>query len=111
MDLLRPLLDEYGFEHEFIRNPSGVHSKIAPIVETIFANDQVIFDDNPLMRWMVNNTLVKTDSRGNKTYLKKEEKARKTDGFQAFLLALYKADEIEEFDLDKTLDALDGLVF
>lgn len=111
MDLLRPLLEDYGFEHEFVRNPSGVHSKIAPIVETIFANNQVVFDDNPLMRWMVNNTLVKTDARGNKTYLKKEEKARKTDGFQAFLLALYKISEIDEMDTSQMFKRLTSLNF
>lgn len=100
MDLLRPLLEESGYDYEFIRNPSGVHSKIAPIVETIFSNNQVIYGDNPLMRWMTNNTLVKTDPKGNKTYLKKEQKARKTDGFHAFLLALYKAEELLDQQTD-----------
>lgn len=111
MDLLKPLLEEYGFEYEFIRNPHGVHSKVAPTVETIFGNEQVIFGDNPLMRWMTNNTLVKTDARGNKTFLKKEEKARKTDGFHAFLMALYKVDELEETDISDALDMLAGIDF
>ena len=96
MDLLKPLLEENGYEYEFIRNPSGVQSKIAPIVETAFSNGQVVYGDNPLMRWMTNNTYVKIDKRGNKTYEKKEPKARKTDGFDAFLLAMYKMDELEE---------------
>lgn len=111
MDLLKPLLEEHGFDYEFIRNPRGVHSKIAPTVETIFGNNRVIFGENPLMRWMVNNTLVKTDSSGNKTYLKKEEKARKTDGFQAFLMALYKMDEIDEIDTSETFKRLASLNF
>lgn len=111
MDLLKPLLEEYGFEYEFIRNPRGVHSKVAPIVEDSFANQKIIFEDNPLMRWYVQNTLVKTDALGNKTYLKKEEKTRKTDGFQAFLMALYKSDEIEETDISGFLDLMDGINF
>lgn len=111
MDLLKPLLEEYGFEYEFIRNPRGVHAKIAPIVEDSFANHKIVFEDNPLMRWYVQNTLVKTDALGNKTYLKKEEKTRKTDGFQAFLMALYKADEIEETDISGFLDMVDGINF
>lgn len=104
MDLLKPLLEENGYDYEFIKNPSGVHAKIAPIVDTIFANEQVVYGDNPLMRWMTNNTLVKVDARGNTDYKKKEQKARKTDGFHAFLLALYKMDELtsnEEFFLDE----------
>lgn len=109
MDLLKPLLEENGYDYEFIRNPSGVHSKIAPIVETAFGNNNVVYGDNPLMRWFTNNTLVKTDARGNKTYMKKEEKARKTDGFQAFLMALYKMDEIEEIDIGATFDFLNSL--
>lgn len=111
MDLLKPLLEEYGFEYEFIRNPRGVHSKVAPIVEDSFANHKIIFEDNPLMRWYVQNTLVKTDALGNKTYLKKEEKTRKTDGFQAFLMALYKSDEIEETDISGFLDLVSGINF
>lgn len=111
MDLLKLLLEENGYDYEFIRNPSGVHSKIAPIVETAFGNNNVVYGDNPLMRWFTNNTLVKTDARGNKTYMKKEEKARKTDGFQAFLMALYKMDEIEEIDVANSLDFLNSINF
>lgn len=96
MDLLKPLLEENGYEYEFIRNPQGVHSKISPIVETAFANEQIVFGPNPLMRWMTNNTLVTTNARGNVHYEKKEQKARKTDGFHAFLLALYMMDELED---------------
>ncbi|MFC0232744.1 terminase TerL endonuclease subunit [Vagococcus entomophilus] len=111
MDLLKPLLEEYGFEYEFIRNPRGVHSKVAPIVEDSFANHKIIYGDNPLMRWYVNNTLAKTDALGNKTYLKKEEKTRKTDGFQAFLMALYKIDELEDNNLDGFLSMMDSIDF
>ena len=111
MDLLKPLLEDYGFEYEFIRNPRGVHSKVAPIVEDSFANHKIIFEDNPLMRWYVQNTLVKTDALGNKTYLKKEEKTRKTDGFQAFLMALYKSDEIQDVDLEGFFDLMEDWDF
>lgn len=110
MDLLKPMLEDNGYEYEFIRNPSGVQSKIAPIVETAFAKGQVVYGNNPLMRWMTNNTFVKTDSRGNKTYEKKEQKARKTDGFDAFLLAIYKMDELDD-DSEVMLDALAALNF
>src|SRR5699024_10227156 len=76
MSLLKPTLEENRYEYEFIRNPSGVQSKIAPTVETAFSNGQVVYGVNPLMRWMTNNTYVKIDKRCNKTYEKKEPKAR-----------------------------------
>lgn len=111
MDLLKPMLEDNGYDYEFIRNPSGVQSKIAPIVETAFAEGNIIYGNNPLMRWMTNNTFVKTDARGNKTYEKKEQKARKTDGFDAFLLAIYKMDELETVNTEAVFDALEALNF
>lgn len=111
MDLLKPLLEEEGFEYEFIRNPAGVQAKIAPIVEDGFANERFIFGDDPMMRWYTNNTYVKEDARGNRTFLKKEPVRRKTDGFHAFLAALYKRELICEFDIDGALDMLGSMDF
>ena len=37
-----------------------------------------------MMRWYTNNTYVKEDKLGNRTFLKKESVRRKTDGFHAF---------------------------
>lgn len=111
MDLLRPLLEEEGFVHEFIRNPAGVQAKIAPIIEDGFANERFIFGDDPMMRWYTHNTYVKEDARGNRTFLKKEPIRRKTDGFHAFLAALYKRDLINEFDVSRALDMLSQMDF
>lgn len=96
MEILRPLFEAEGFEVEIIRNPRAIHSLLAPRIETAFANKQIIFGDNPLMRWYTNNVLVLIDKRGNKEYAKKEPIRRKTDGFQAFVHGLYRADEIVE---------------
>lgn len=84
MDLLKPLLDKEGYENEFLRNPRGVQAKVAPIIEDGFANERFIFGDDPPMRWFTNNTYVKEDNQGNRTFLKKEPIRRKTDGFHAF---------------------------
>ena len=112
MDLLKPLLEKNGYEYEFIRNIRGVQSKVAPIVEDGFANERFIFGDDPSMRWYVNNSFIKEDKQGNKTFLKKEPVRRKTDGFHAFLAALYKREEIpEDFDYDEAFDMLDDLDF
>lgn len=111
MDLLKPLLDEEGYKYEFLRNPRGVQAKIAPIIEDGFANERFIFGDDPMMRWYTNNSYIKEDSSGNRTFLKKEPVRRKTDGFHAFLAALYKREEIQDVDLDGFFDMIDDWDF
>lgn len=112
MDLLKPLLDKENYTVEFIRNPRGVQSKVAPIIEDGFANERFIFGNDPMMRWYTNNSFIKEDKSGNKTFLKKEPVRRKTDGFHAFLAAIYKREEIGEYvDYDEAFDILDELDF
>jgi len=105
LDLVKTALEAEGFELIYIRNPKAIHSLLAPRVETLFANHNIIYGDNPLMRWFTNNVYVKIKKDGNKEYLKKDEIRRKTDGFQAFIHALWQADNIledeEEFFLDE----------
>lgn len=110
LDILRPLLEEKGFEVEGIRRPSSIHPLLAPRVEDGFANHKFIFGNNPLMRWYTNNVYVK-ETQAGKQFLKKEEVKRKTDGFQAFIHALYRANELDDYDVSDALDALDALNF
>ena len=93
LDLVKSALEAEGFQIEFIRNPKAIHSRLAPKVETLFSTRRIIFGPNPLMRWYTNNVFVQIKKDGNKEYLKKDEFRRKTDGFQAFIHALFKADE------------------
>lgn len=111
MEVLRPLFEAEGFEVEVIKNPRAIHSLLAPRIELAFANRQIIFGDNPLMRWYTNNVLVVIKKDGNKEYQKKEPIRRKTDGFQAFVHAMYRADEVTEMDVGSSLDALNALNF
>jgi len=111
MEVLKPLFEAEGFEVEIIRNPRAIHSLLAPRIELAFANRQIIFGDNPLMRWYTNNVLVVIKKDGNKEYQKKEPIRRKTDGFQAFVHAIYRADEVVETDVGSSLDALNALNF
>lgn len=55
------------------------------------------------MRWYTQNVLVVIKKDGNKVYEKKEPVRRKTDGFQCFVHAMFRADEIQEneFILDE----------
>lgn len=106
MDLIAPMLEEAGFEVEIIRKPSSIHPRLAPLVETGFAEHSFVWGDNPLMRWYTNNVLVKTLKDGGKQYLKKDEHRRKTDGFQAFLHALSRVNEVEDANTANNLKAL-----
>ena len=100
LDLVKTALEAEGFTLLYIRNPKAIHSLLAPRVETLFANKNIIFGDNPLMRWYTQNVFVSIKKDGNKEYLKKDEFRRKTDGFQAFIHALWKADEFLEEEQD-----------
>ncbi|MEE3950755.1 terminase TerL endonuclease subunit [Peribacillus frigoritolerans] len=100
LDLVKTALEAEGFILLYIRNPKAIHSLLAPRVETLFANNHIIFGDNPLMRWFTNNVYVHIKKDGNKEYLKKDEFKRKTDGFQAFIHALWQADNILEEEMD-----------
>ncbi|WP_413527379.1 terminase TerL endonuclease subunit [Marinilactibacillus psychrotolerans] len=111
MDILRPLLEAEGFEVETIRRPQSIHPLLAPRIEDGLSNNKFIFEDNPLMRWFTNNVYVKETQQG-KLFLKKEAVKRKTDGFQAFVHALYRANELDEqVDMDEAFDMLDELDF
>lgn len=65
LDLVRTALEAEGFELEYIRNPKAIHSLLAPRLETMFAKNNIIFDDNPLMRWYTNNVYVHIKKDGN----------------------------------------------
>lgn len=111
MDLLRPLFEEAGIQYEVIKNTRAIQSLLAPRVEDMFAQHHVIFGDNPLMRWYTQNVAVKIRKDGNKEYEKKEPIRRKTDGFQALIHALYRADELRDSNIDDDIDLLSGLRF
>lgn len=111
MDLIRKAFEEYGIEYEIIKNPRAIHGLLAPRIESMFANHNIIYGDNPLMRWYTNNVLVKTKPDGNREFDKKDRTRRKTDGFQALVHALYRADELLEVDVEDSLDFLNAIDF
>lgn len=97
-DIVRRPFENAGIPLEVIKNPTAIHGLLAPRIDTMFAKKQIVFGDNPLMRWFTNNVAVKMQPDGSKKYIKKDEVRRKTDGFHAMLHALYRADEILEYD-------------
>ena len=85
---------EVGLPLNTVRSGPITHSKVFPLIETLFATEKIVFGDDMMMRWYTNNVYVDADGKGNKTYMKIEPRLRKTDGFFAFMHAMSKDEEI-----------------
>ena len=93
-----------------IVRPSDV-MKIVPVISSAFNKHNIIWGDNPLMRWFTNNTKLTDKNLGNFVYDKIEPKSRKTDGFMAFVHAMIAAQEVLEDEDDNELVFMDTLVY
>ena len=96
ISLLESEFAKDGLPLSQVRSGPITHSKVAPLIESMFAEEKIVFGDNPTMRWYVNNTYQDLDGKGNITYKKIEPKTRKTDGFFALIHALSKDGELPE---------------
>lgn len=94
--LLESEFQKVGLPLESVRSGPITHAKVAPLVEQIFAEEKIVFGDDPVMRWAVNNTYIVVDKKGNISYHKIEPKTRKNDAFMALVHALTKDGELEE---------------
>ena len=79
-----------------IRSVGAINTIVAPSVEKAFSDGNINFGNSAIMRWYTNNTSVKMDKFGNKSYGKIEPKLRKTDGFMAFTCAMSADDLLNE---------------
>lgn len=106
--LLSQYLKSIGFDAKTYKNlklvrPSDI-MRVAPVIDSCFANDYFVWGDNPVLRWAVNNTkmvrygrkLGKEDDAdiGNYVYAKIEAKSRKTDPFMAIVASMTIEDAI-----------------
>jgi len=98
ISVLQEKFQEVGLPLKEIRSGPITHAKVAPLVETMFAEETIVFGDSPPMRWMTNNCCVVLDAKGNTTYHKIEPKTRKTDGFFALIHALTQDGELADSD-------------
>ena len=108
-EYVREDLEMNGYNVDIIRRGNAISAHVAPQIEVLFAREQLIYGDNPLMRWYTNNVYVGRDNFGNMIYQKKEEKRRKTDGFMAFVHAYWQAIELLEEPVEEFM--FDGYVF
>lgn len=95
--------DKKGANNIRLARPSN-EMLIAPVIESAFVNHNIIFGDNPLMRWYTNNTCMITSQAGNTTYGKIEPKSRKTDGFKAFVAAMCGSTDLEDCGENVNID-------
>lgn len=103
--LLETKFAEKGLPLKQVRSGPITHAKVAPLIESMFAEETLVLGDNPTMRWYINNTYQEMDPKGNITYKKIEPKTRKTDGFFGLIHALTIDSELEEInDNIMTLD-------
>ena len=65
-------------------------------VDSALTGGKVVWGDDPLMRWFTNNTSLIPAPNNNFKYGKIEAKARKTDGFMAFVHAMCVEEDIPE---------------
>lgn len=70
---------------------------VQPKINSIFATQTLAVGDDPLFRWMTNNTKLEPAPNNNFKYGKIEEKSRKTDGFFAFVAAMTIEEDIPEY--------------
>ncbi len=94
--LLESEFTKCGLPLESVRRGPITHARVAPLMDQVFAEETLVFGDNPTMRWYTNNTCQEMDGKGNISYMKIEPKTRKTDGFDALIHALSKDGELKE---------------
>lgn len=107
-------LRQIGFDAKDYKNVRLVRPldimKAAPVIESVFVNQNFIWGDNPVLRWAVNNTKLKRSSRdigfdtGNFVYAKIEAKSRKNDPFMALVAAMAVEDALPETDFGSLPD-------
>lgn len=95
INYLREDFEKAGFDKlEIARSGTKTHTQLQPIVEDLFAYENIVYGDDLMMRWYTNNVYIKRDPKQNITYEKIEPRLRKTDGFFALLHALQFADQL-----------------
>lgn len=94
--ILKEAFEDAGFEVEIVRKGPATHGMLAPLVDEMFIKHEIVFGDDPLMRWYVGNVYKEERSNGNIEYFKIDKEKRKTDGFFAFLHALVLDDQLFE---------------
>jgi phage terminase large subunit-like protein len=79
-------LESYGFETKIVRQGALTLGPAVDDVKELFIDGKVVFNNNRLFRWYVNNVKIVPD-RNRNNLPQKQGRYRKIDGFAAFLNA------------------------
>jgi phage terminase large subunit-like protein len=79
-------LRNYGFEMEVVRQGQLTLGQAVDDAKEMFISGRVVFNNNRMFRWYVNNVKLGTDTKRDRLP-KKQGKYRKIDGFAAFINA------------------------
>lgn len=97
--LIERELNDIGYSREAgninITRPSDI-MMYQPKINSMFVRGNIVWGDDPLMRWFTNNVKLEVAQNNNFKYGKIEEKSRKTDGFMAFVHAMCDEGAIPE---------------
>lgn len=86
--LLNSIFEQYGLPLSVIRNGDVTHNKVAPVIRNLFANKELVLQDDKLMRFFIWNTKLIKNKKGNMTFEKWEKFKKKNDGFMALVHSL-----------------------
>lgn len=111
IDIVRCVFEDVGIKFEVFRNLKVIYGLFVLCIDIMFVKYNVIYGDNFLMCWFINNVVVKVKFDGNKEYIKKDENRRKIDGFMVFVYVLYRVDDIVDKDMFKVFDVLMSIDF
>ncbi|MCL6573160.1 MAG: terminase large subunit, partial [Bacillus sp. (in: Bacteria)] len=111
--LLARSLQEVGFDTDKTSGANPIklvrpsdQMKYSPVINSSFVTHNIVFGNNPLLRWSVNNACMITSKAGNVTFGKIEPKSRKTDPFMAMVAAFCVSENI--IDNGETVDVILG---
>nr|WP_276311466.1 terminase large subunit [Staphylococcus haemolyticus] len=77
-------LKNYGFATEETRQGALTLSPAIKSLKELFLDGKVVYNNNPLLKWYINNVKLKLDRNGN-WLPSKQSRYRKIDGFAALL--------------------------
>lgn len=95
--------DKKGVNNIKLIRPSN-QMLMYPVINSAFTNHNIIWGDNPLMRWYTNNACLKAEAHDNYSFGKIEPKSRKTDGFMAFVAAMCASEDLPDSFVEDDYD-------
>lgn len=81
-------MEEYGFEFEKVAMDARVLSNPMKRIEADLNSKQVVYNNNPIDKWCLENTAIKMDARGDIMPVKvNDQRNRRIDGALALIIA------------------------